>query len=181
MSRTLSLSGAYLTEILSQYHSGKQDDLPYRIARRDAHNADAELSNTLTSMLKEPGRYRLSPDTAYRFLCASHTLLGYVSALGAHREQITLWHDEDIIRTMETKIHQRLGSIADALANQRNVNESPDGSVYLPSEHSLEGAQARVMRQLVLIDALMPELTELANDFAAANAGKHSVASVAAA
>jgi uncharacterized membrane protein (TIGR01666 family) len=179
MSRTLSLSGAYLTEILSQYHSGKRDDLPYRIARRDAHNADAELSNTLTSMLKEPGRYRLSPDTAYRFLCASHTLLGYVSALGAHREQITLWHDEDIIRAMETKIHQRLGFIADALANQRSVDESLESSVYLPSDHSLEGAQARVMRQLVLIDALMPELTELANDFAAASAGKHSVASLA--
>lgn len=171
MSRTLTLSGAYLTEILSQYYSGKSDDLPYRIARRDAHNADAELSGTLTSMLGEPGRYHLSPEDAYRFLCASHTLLGYVSALGAHREQVASWQHEEFIRTQEDRVHQRLLAVAVALATQNNA---PEDLLIKPPETTLPchtekagGVEARVMRQLILIDALIPELAELANRFAA--------------
>ncbi|MDG4870958.1 hypothetical protein P8631_23435, partial [Guyparkeria sp. 1SP6A2] len=34
----------YLDEIVHQYEEGKQDDLAYRLARRNAHNADAALS-----------------------------------------------------------------------------------------------------------------------------------------
>lgn len=34
MAHALDFTAIYLTEILSQYHSGKRDDLPYRIARR---------------------------------------------------------------------------------------------------------------------------------------------------
>lgn len=175
MARALDFTATYLTEILSQYHSGKRDDLPYRIARRDAHNADAELSSTLTSMLGEPGRYRLAPDAAYRFLCASHTLLGYVSALGAHREKIAVWQHEAAIRHQELRIHASLTAIAAALAARGRVVPLDD-EANLPSSEQphplllpddIAGAERRVMRQLALIDTLLTELLELANGFAA--------------
>ncbi|MDH4571478.1 TIGR01666 family membrane protein [Salinicola acroporae] len=79
-------SSAYLREIIHQYEAGKQDDLAYRLARRNAHNADAALSTVLANMLQEPGHYRKKDaDEGFRFLVVSHTLLGYLSALGAHR------------------------------------------------------------------------------------------------
>lgn len=168
MARTLTLSDTYLGEILNQYHRGKRDDLPYRIARRDAHNADAELSSTLTGMLGEPGRYHLPPEIAYRFLCASHTLLGYVSALGAHREQITSWQNEDAMQDFEAQVHRNLLGVATALATHRKVSRedlAPANADALVRDVS--GAQARVVRQLGLIDALIPEFIDLANSFAA--------------
>ena len=39
-------------EILAQYQGGKCDHLAYRLARRNAHNADAALSNLYSAMLR---------------------------------------------------------------------------------------------------------------------------------
>lgn len=168
MAHSLSLSAIYLSEILSQYRSGPRDDLPYRVARRDAHNADAELSSTLASMLTEPDRYSLPPDAAYRFLCASHTLLGYISALGAHREQDPAGLQSAAIATRETRIQQGLAQVASALS-VRNVVVLPlqvKGTATQESDPSLTEITLRVLRQLTLIEDLLPELAELASGFA---------------
>ncbi|HZJ91734.1 MAG TPA: YccS family putative transporter [Thiopseudomonas sp.] len=86
--QTLRQNGLYLKQIMLEYTQGKTDDMAYRVARRDAHNADAALSSTLTNMLKEPGYFRKQTDIGFRFLLLSHTLLSYISALGAHREKL---------------------------------------------------------------------------------------------
>ena len=76
----------YLSEIMAQYGgAGKQDSLVYRIARRAAHNADAALSGAITASVQEPERIRRNVEASKRFLVLSHTLLNYLSALGAHR------------------------------------------------------------------------------------------------
>ena len=75
----------YLREIASQYRAGPRDDLPYRLARRNAHNADAALAVAVSEMFREPGFVRPHAGVALRFLIQSHTLLSYLSALGAHR------------------------------------------------------------------------------------------------
>ncbi|WP_459874554.1 YccS family putative transporter [Halomonas shantousis] len=78
----------YLGEIMRQYKTGKRDDLAYRLARRNAHNADAALSTKISNMLLEPGHYRRSADDGVRFLVIEHTVLGYLSTLGAHRHNL---------------------------------------------------------------------------------------------
>ncbi len=88
LAQTLRSNGRYLKQIMLEYTQGKTDDMAYRVARRDAHNADAALSSTLTNMLKEPGHFRRQTDIGFRFLLLSHTLLSYISALGAHREKL---------------------------------------------------------------------------------------------
>src|SRR5690606_3842119 len=85
---TLACNARYLREIMQQYASGKRDDLIYRTARRNAHNADATLSTTLSNMLLEPGHLRKDAELGFRFLVLSHTLLSYLSALGAHRDRL---------------------------------------------------------------------------------------------
>ncbi|MGG7125873.1 TIGR01666 family membrane protein, partial [Salmonella enterica subsp. enterica] len=37
----------YLDAILEQFHQGRDNRLAYRIARRDAHNRDAELASVV--------------------------------------------------------------------------------------------------------------------------------------
>ena len=83
--QVLQTQAVYLREILAQYQGGKCDHLAYRLARRNAHNADAALSNAYSAMLQEPARVRDHVDVAARFLCLSHTQLNYLSALGAQR------------------------------------------------------------------------------------------------
>ncbi|RZM00331.1 MAG: TIGR01666 family membrane protein [Variovorax sp.] len=75
----------YLRQIVGQYKTGARDDLPYRLARRNAHNADAGLSKAVGDMFREPNFVRPRAGVVLRFLIRSHTLLSYLSALGAHR------------------------------------------------------------------------------------------------
>ena len=86
VAKTLEANSLYLKQIMQEYQTGKSNDMAYRVARRDAHNADAALSVTLANMLKEPGHFRKDTDVGFRFLLLSHTLLGYISALGSHRQ-----------------------------------------------------------------------------------------------
>ncbi|EOT3308931.1 TIGR01666 family membrane protein, partial [Escherichia coli] len=52
--RTLNANCRYLDAILVQYYQGKDNSLPYRVARRDAHNCDAELASVISNMSAEP-------------------------------------------------------------------------------------------------------------------------------
>ncbi|QHJ00027.1 TIGR01666 family membrane protein [Xylophilus rhododendri] len=81
----LTTAARYLQAIAAQIGAGKRDDLAYRVARRNAHDADAALSTAVSHVLQEPGLTRGGIDAGIRFLVQSHTLLNYVSALGAHR------------------------------------------------------------------------------------------------
>lgn len=67
---------------------GKDNGLAYRIARRDAHNSDAELASVISNMSADPKADKALQEAAFRLLCLNHTLLSYISALGAHRERL---------------------------------------------------------------------------------------------
>ncbi|MBT2336739.1 TIGR01666 family membrane protein [Variovorax paradoxus] len=95
---TLRNHAHYLRQIAGQYRSGARDDLAYRLARRNAHNADATLSTAVFEMFREPGFVRPRAGTALRFLIQSHTLLSYLSALGAHRVALHAPQQLDALR-----------------------------------------------------------------------------------
>jgi YccS/YhfK family integral membrane protein len=89
----------YLRQIVSQYRSGARDHLDYRLARRNDHNADAALSTAVSDMFREPGFVRPRAGVALRFLIRSHTLLSYLSALGAHRAALPDSAQMAVLRT----------------------------------------------------------------------------------
>lgn len=115
---TLACNSRYLREIMQQYANGKRDDLAYRTARRNAHNADATLSTTLSNMLLEPGHFRKDAEIGFRFLVLSHTLLSYLSALGAHRNQLPPDVNDDLIAEAAERLTASLDDIA-ARLNER--------------------------------------------------------------
>ena len=112
----LSCNARYLRQIMQQYETGKRDDLDYRLARRDAHNADAALSTTLANMLLEPGHFGRDAELGFRFLVLTHTLLSYLSALGAHRESLAEDLSDELIDTAGARIALSLETIAAGLA-----------------------------------------------------------------
>ncbi len=163
----------YLAQIIGQYRIGKKDNLSYRIARRDAHNQDANLTNAVSSMLAEPGKYRSATDESFRFLTLSHALLSYISALGAHRTRIDNEDTHQLVLDAHRAIHKHL----EVLFNQLNdYCESCDTSEiddpHLEARLSEwreedENSVRMVLQQLYLIYRMLPELHSLANKFAA--------------
>ena len=170
MARTLRALASYLQEVMAQYHSGKQDNLTYRIARRQAHHATAELSTMLAAMLGEPEGHRREADAAFRFLGLSHTLLGYVSALGAHRQRIENWQQRPLLTQGIEVIDSQLQSLANQLVNDSNQQlatekqQNPQLATALEQAPALAATEERrLLRQLALILNQLPELTQVIN------------------
>ncbi|MGH8379565.1 YccS family putative transporter [Pseudomonas sp.] len=168
LANTLSCNSTYLRQIMQQYAQGKRDDLAYRLARRNAHNADAALSTTLANMLMEPGHFRKEADVGFRFLVLSHTLLSYLSGLGAHRET-TLPADvhEQLIDGAGASLANSLDEIAEGLASKLPVAIHSDAEEALANAleqmpEELEENQRLVQTQLALICRQLGPLRTLA-------------------
>ena len=168
LANTLSCNSQYLRQILQQYAQGKSDDLAYRLARRNAHNADAALSTTLANMLMEPGHFRKDADMGFRFLVLSHTLLSYLSGLGAHRDtQLPAEVREQLIEGAGRTIADSIDLIAQGLANRQPVAVQSDDEEALASAleqmpDDIDESQRLVQTQLALICRQLGPLRTLA-------------------
>ncbi|MBU0588524.1 MAG: TIGR01666 family membrane protein [Gammaproteobacteria bacterium] len=159
----------YLREIMAQYQAGKQDHLAYRLARRNAHNADAALSNALSAVFKEPLSVRRNAAAGMRFLVLSHTLLNYLSALGAQRNTRLLLADDSAPARAAAGLLRALEAVAMALEARQAlpVTESTEegelqAALLHPLEESAPDAQRVLQAQLVLALRLLPQLREQA-------------------
>lgn len=121
--------GAYLAAIAAQYRSGVGDTLAYRLARRDAHNADAALATAIHEMLREPGFARPQSEAALRFLIHSHTLLNYLSALGAHRTLLVSPNAGPVLQQAAAQAVTALQDLSQALARGEPVPEDSPSAV----------------------------------------------------
>lgn len=150
----------YLDAILEQYHQGRDNRLAYRIARRDAHNRDAELASVVSNMSSEPDVTAETREAAFRLLCLNHTFTSYISALGAHREQLTnpdvlallddaVCYVDDALHHQpadEQRVHQELASLKERI---QHLEPKPDSKEPL------------VVQQVGLLIALLPEIGRL--------------------
>ncbi|MFE8154712.1 YccS family putative transporter [Brenneria goodwinii] len=163
INKTLSANCRYLDAIMVQYHQGKDNSLTYRVARRDAHNCDAELASVVSNMSSEPHAIRNKMDSAFRLMCLNHTLLSYISTLGAHREKIS---SPEILQLLDDAVHY----VEDALhRNEKEELKVSQGLNVITSRiQSLsaepDSKELLVLQQIGLLIELLPELTQLKND-----------------
>ena len=168
LANTLTCNSIYLRQIMQQYAAGKSDDLAYRLARRNAHNADAALSTTLANMLMEPGHFRKEADVGFRFLVLSHTLLSYLSGLGAHRDtQLPTDVREHLIEGAGNSLAASIDEIATGLANKQSIAIQSDAEEALAAEleqmpDEIDEGQRLVQTQLALICRQLGPLRTLA-------------------
>ncbi|EHD20994.1 MULTISPECIES: YccS family putative transporter [Brenneria] len=163
INKTLDANCRYLAAVMAQYRQGKDNSLAYRIARRDAHNCDAELASVVSNMSSEPHLIKQKMDSAFRLMCLNHTLLSYISTLGAHREKIssaeilkllddTVGYVDDALHHQEMenpRINQELNAITDRI---QSLSPEPDSKALL------------VIQQIGLLIELLPKLTQLKNE-----------------
>ncbi|GAA0242788.1 YccS family putative transporter [Rhodanobacter caeni] len=157
---TLHSDARYLARILPQYRSGRHDDLDYRIARRDAHNAIAALSGLLGQMLREPGGKHRHDDVLLRFLTAAQVLLGHLSTLGSHRQVLSA-DAVDAVMQRGGQAVAALERVADALqrsAQAAGPADHPDDPTEAVPD---DDAATLVLNQLALVRGQCRKLADL--------------------
>ena len=170
--QVLQTQALYLRAILAQYHSGKSDHLEYRLARRNAHNADAALSSSYSAMLKEPRGVRGNVEVVANFLCLSHTQLNYLSALGAQRDRADAGLVDPRAQEMASALLASLQQLAGQLEQAQQQAGTPAARVPAVAQVLQEfGASAAVVAgpapslmaaQLALVGKVFPQLQEQA-------------------
>lgn len=86
LNEALRKNAAYFSAVIDEYQSvEEEDDLSYRIVRRQAHRADNALALAWQGMQLEPRKRRMFMKQAFQMTYENHALLSYVSAFGAHR------------------------------------------------------------------------------------------------
>lgn len=179
--QVLQTQAIYLRAILAQYHSGKCDHLEYRLARRNAHNADAALSNSYSAMLKEPRRVRGNVEVVANFLRLSHTQLNYLSAMGAQRGRATAEPVDATAQEMARSLLLSLQQLAEKLEHaQQQTGAAPARALAAPAvvqvleEFGVPGAvvpaapasaHSLMAAQLALVGKVFPQLQEQARQW----------------
>jgi len=170
LGRVLDSAARYLEAVLGQYRSGMRDDLAYRVARRDMHNADASLSTALSNMLREPGHVRRNLDAGFRFLALSNTLLGHLSALGAHRDQVDSFAQDPLALSAGERVQQSLRQLAAALDQRQSIAEGDTEGDRAMAEQLEQFDDAMppklqlIRTQVALALRLLPKLRAAANE-----------------
>lgn len=160
LARALDANCRYLDAILEQYHQGRDNRLEYRIARRDAHNRDAELASVVSNMSSEPKATPELRDAAFRLLCLNHTFTSYISALGAHREKLEraeiLTLLDDAICYVDDALHHQP---ADEVKVQHSLNGLAQRITQI--EPRPDSKEPLVLQQIGLLISLLPEISRL--------------------
>jgi YccS/YhfK family integral membrane protein len=170
LARVLDTAARYLDSVLGQYRSGMRDDLAYRIARRDMHNADAALSTALSNMLREPGHVRRNLDAGFHFLALSNMLLGHLSALGAHRDQVDSYAGDPLALAAGERVRKALQQLSAALAARQPVSEDDndaDRAVAAELEQIDEAMPPKlqlIRTQMALVLRMLPKVRAAANE-----------------
>ncbi|UKA30121.1 YccS family putative transporter [Photobacterium damselae] len=167
MASSVNANREYLGQIIVQYRLGKRDCLNYRVARRNAHNTDAQLSTAISNMLAEPGRYRMATNESFRFLTLNHAMLSYISALGAHRTQLEDNETYHLVSQAYRSINEHLESLTLQLEQNKpmampETDSALEQSLSQWRDDDCESTKM-VLQQLHLIQRMLPELHSLTN------------------
>ncbi|KQN56796.1 YccS family putative transporter [Erwinia sp. Leaf53] len=158
--RTLNANCRYLDAILVQYHQGKDNRLDYRVARRDAHNADAELASVVSSLSADNKSDRALREAAFRLLGLNHLFLSYISALGAHRERLEssemLQLLDDAVCYVDDILHADVASEDRA---QRMIDNLAERIQH--QESQVNTKEPLVLQQVGLLVDLLPGIARL--------------------
>ncbi|WP_445398123.1 YccS family putative transporter [Zobellella sp. An-6] len=115
MADAMAANAAYLAAIARQFEQGRNDELDYRLPRKQAHLADNQLALAWQNIRVEPVPkhwLNLCFDIAYR----NHALLSYLSTLGAHR-----MHSLVLADTPVPELVARLEAAAKALQSDEEL------------------------------------------------------------
>lgn len=156
--RSLKSQCDYLAEIVQQYHTGRNHALKYRVMRRNTHLMDAELASTISTLATEPHVNVDQKQLAFKFLCISHTMLGYIAALGSHRKKI---EDKFLLQLLDQTFQDMQTALLNSETRDLHLKFRLNTLNHELQQQPLDEEGTMILQQITLILKLLPELSQL--------------------
>ncbi|MFV5525290.1 YccS family putative transporter [Acinetobacter variabilis] len=159
ISRSLQAECDYLSEVIEQYKSGRNNGLTYRVVRRAAHNTDAEVASLISTLATEPDFDPVQKSQAFEFLCLNHTFISYIAALGAHREKI---QDQDVLDLLDQALENIRGALLyDEVPDLSTQNMIQNIRQRLSQQQEEDQKPLIILQQLSLMFSILKQLSQL--------------------
>lgn len=153
LQRSVEHNRAYLRQVVRALQEQEQE-LDYRIARRQAHLADIALADAWQSMLVEPASQQRLLHICAALTRRSHTLIAYISTLGAHRHYLS-----EPLTTEQRQVIQEIDAVLEAtmqtlsghqpqVGTLTEANLQPLCMTHLPDGPSGQGLLVHELRLL---------------------------------
>lgn len=167
ITEAISKNTSYFQAILEEYRqSTTEDDLPYRIARREAHRADNALVLAWWDMQFEPRNRQQFREQALTLTYLNHALLAYISAFGAHRDQHELLYPE--IVALANDIAEALQKASLSITSGKTAKNFRVIDIFEQIRQRILESSRQIPRQqltsLYNIAEVTRQLLELSND-----------------
>ncbi len=114
----------------------------------------------VSNMSSEPNVTPQIREAAFRLLCLNHTFTSYISALGAHREQLT---NPEILAFLDDAVCYVDDALHHQPADEERVNQALAGLKQRMQqlEPRADSKEPLVVQQVGLLIALLPEIGRL--------------------
>lgn len=145
ISTALEKNRNYFQAIAKEYKEASNDDLKYRIARREAHLADNELAQAWNSMRQEPKSKQRNMENALTITYLNHALLSHLSALGAHREANMVNYND--IESLFRQIDKKMSEAGKESTIQEEKFSSDLSKLLMTLQQQIRGTEAGLKRQ----------------------------------
>jgi YccS/YhfK family integral membrane protein len=114
MAKALEKSSLYFQTVAASFEQGCLPDLKYRMKRKDAFVAQANLSGGLTRMLNEPKNKQQSTRWLHQFVVLIYTLNSHIVALADYAQKFSAKYKTDEFKAI-------IDDIAEELAKSKNL------------------------------------------------------------
>ncbi|MBS2098772.1 YccS family putative transporter [Carboxylicivirga linearis] len=122
LSSALRKNAEYFSTVVKAHKPNEGvDDYDYRVARREAHKADNQLTLSWQSMRLEPRKQRFMMEQAFTLTYLNHALVSYISAFGARRDTDPLIVDG--YNELAVQINEALNRAADIIEGKEDVDK----------------------------------------------------------
>ncbi|MGL5334932.1 MAG: FUSC family protein, partial [Enterovibrio sp.] len=158
----------YFTQVVNHYQLGSASSLQnYSATRRLAHNKDAQLTQAISNMLQEPGRYRTAVDEIFRFLYLNHTILSHISALAIKHEPLESAQFDLHIANAQQFLLAKFQAVSGILSKEyRGASEHEtlqlEPQLFMNNEDDDNVEVRNILQQFQLIAEILLEMEQLA-------------------
>ncbi|WP_281613867.1 FUSC family membrane protein [Flammeovirga sp. SubArs3] len=123
---------SYFSEVATVYTGYSElDEHNYKLARKKAQLANANLAVSFQIMLNDPKNNQVPSSSLYEFIAASRMLFAHTATLASNAERLSKKHPIPDLQNFIKDIQQQLNSIIEGIEQQKPIEIIPNLSDHL--------------------------------------------------
>lgn len=122
----------YFTTVSQAFYGMQADPLEYRVCRKDAYVALANLSDAFQRLLSEPKNKTRHPELLHQLVVSNHMLTSHIASLGVYSQLLAPRYHSEAFKPVVELIAEKMQSAIDILSGEGDITvETKESSAFI--------------------------------------------------